>query len=161
MRRQPLLVSFNGISFDFALMRALLREEAKQLQADAGYVTEEALALTHLCDQFKCLCAQSYDILVEIWKAYPQDKKVRGLNSLDAIAQANGLEAKKMDGATAPHLWAQGRHAEVIMYNLADVIKTRHLFSMICDERPILRGDGKPITLPLPSEAQCALLNSL
>jgi|ERR1043165_5184364 hypothetical protein len=131
--RSPLLVSFNGTTFDFALMRALLRHEE---------------ALHSLCDAFKSLCAQGYDVLQEIWKAYPESKLVRGLNGLDAIAQANGLGKKAMDGATAPRLWAQGRIAEVVQYCAEDVRKTRVLFELACGDMPILRSDGKPIMLP-------------
>jgi hypothetical protein len=99
---QPLLVSFNGIGFDFPLMRALLAHDAV------------------LCERFA------------------------------ALAMANGLPRKSMDGATAPHLWAQGHYAEVIAYNVADVMKTKHLFEMACRGEPILRGNGQGIMLPRP-----------
>ena len=137
--REPLLVSFNGIGFDFALMRALLRHR------------QEATAKTNvLCDQFKLLAASSYDILAEIWAVDSKSKFVRGLNSLDAIARANGLGAKLSEGAQAPRDWQDGKIAQVVEYNVDDVLKTKALFEIVCAGKPILRGDGKPITLPVP-----------
>ena len=150
---KPLLVSFNGISFDFALMRALLRYEGRSGQAQM-FPTEAPPSenvRTLACDQFKALCTTSYDLLREIWKIDPQNKFGRGLNSLDALCQANGLPLKEMDGATAPRLWAQGRYAEVIGYNVGDVLRTKALFEMVCQGKPILRGNGLPIQLPLPA----------
>jgi Predicted 3'-5' exonuclease related to the exonuclease domain of PolB len=143
--RQPLLVSFNGIAFDFSLMRGLLRREAE--------TAEDTVSATHLvgyCDRFKTLCATSYDILDAIWQVDPARKFERGLNSLDAISKANGLGAKALDGATAPRLWAQKRYADVLNYCAADVDKTRRLFEHIVETGTILRGDGTPIHLPRP-----------
>ena len=155
--RQSLLVSFNGIGFDFPLMRNLLRQEAAVNQfpklegigrANAEYIY--AGELQALCDQFKALCTTSYDLLHEIWQVDPVRKFERGLNSLGAISVANGFGAKKMDGAKAPQLWRQGRHAEVLNYNMSDVLKTKQLFEQIVTKGQILRGDGLPILLPLP-----------
>lgn len=136
--RKPLLVSFNGIQFDFPLMRAILRNRYESLNP--------------MCNLFKHFCCTpSYDILAEIWKADPARKFEKGLNSLDAISQANGYGAKEMDVATAPRLWAQGRYAEVIGYNVSDVLKTRRLFEQIVETGQILRGDNQPITLAQPA----------
>ncbi len=145
--RRPLLVSYNGLTFDFPLMRGLLRREA-----DAGYDSqpERHAQLTALCNAFKVLCAQSYDILGEIWKADPASKRVRGLNGLDTVSQANGFGAKELDGSQAPRLWAQGRYAEVIGYCAGDVRRTRQLFEQLCETGTLCRGDAQPITLPRP-----------
>ena len=151
VERQPLLVSFNGLGFDFVLMRALLDEQAETLRREAGAVVNEAEALWALSTQFQALFTQSYDLLAEMWKVDAARKFERGLNSLDAIAQANGMDAKALDGATAPRLWAQGRYAEVIAYNVADVLKTKRLFELVCAGEPLRRGDGTSITLPLPA----------
>ena len=146
-----LLVSFNGISFDFSLMRGLLRQEADALRlSESSPDLFRSGVLVELCDRFKDLCAVSYDILAEIWRVDPERKFERGLNSLDAVAQANKLGAKAMTGAIAPRLWAEGRYAEVINYCVADVEKTRRLFEMACSGQPIVRGDGKAIVLPRP-----------
>ena len=96
------------------------------------------------------LWQRSYDILAEIWAVDPDRRFERSRNSLDAISQANGYGAKEMDGAMAPRLWAQGHHAEVINYNLGDVIKTKQLFEQIVATGEILRGDGQPILLRSP-----------
>ncbi len=146
-----LLVSFNGVSFDFSLMRGLLRQEADALrlsESDADLFRSGVLV--ELCDRFKALCEVSYDVLAEIWRVDPQGKFERGLNSLDAIAQANGLGVKTMTGAQAPRLWAEGRYAEVINYCSSDVLKTKALFEMVCHGQPILRGNGQPLVLPAP-----------
>ena len=147
--RQPILVSFNGLAFDFPLMRGLLRREADRLVAEDG---AEMLAqdLRDLCDTFKTLCATSYDILAEIWKVDPTRKFASSLNSLDAISQANGLGAKLSNGAQAPRDWQAGRVAQVIEYCLDDVWKTKALFERICAGDAILRGDGQPIRLRRP-----------
>ena len=146
---QPLLVSFNGIAFDFPLMRGLLRQCAEALNdSDPG----TAVWLEGICDAFQTLCATSYDLLAEIWQVDPARKFERGLHSLDAISQANGLGAKAMTGAQAPRLWQEGRYAEVLNYCQGDVRKTKALFELICAGKPILRGDGTPMTLPPPPQ---------
>lgn len=150
--RKPLLVGFNSIAFDFSLCRALLHDQADGRVMESSMGLDESLSqsLHALCDAFEVLCATSYDILAEIWKADPSRKFERGLNSLDVISLANGYGAKAMDGAMAPRLWAQGRYAEVIAYNVGDVLKTKALFEQICRTGQILRGDGQPILLPRP-----------
>ena len=153
VKTQPLLVSFNGISFDFPLMRGLLRRHANDLRAqEVGFGIMDAAhgELQMVCNDFKTLCDTSYDLLAEIWMVDPVHRFEHGLNSLDALSHANGLGSKAMDGATAPRLWAQGRYAEVIAHNVGDVLKTRALFEMVCAGRPPLRGDGLPIVLRNP-----------
>jgi hypothetical protein len=93
VERQPLMVSFNGIGFDFSLMRALLRQEAETFEGEAYQ------DMNWLCERFKTLAATSYDILAEIWAVDSEGKFVRGLNSLDAILAANNLGKKTGDGA--------------------------------------------------------------
>lgn len=148
---QPLLVSFNGIAFDFPLMRGLLRQQADVLRHTGDQGDQpQCKELVQCCDAFKALCATSYDILAEIWKADPARKFEPGLNSLDAISQANGLGAKLSHGAQAPRDWREGNHARVLNYCMDDVYKTKALFERICAGQPILRGDGQPITLRRP-----------
>jgi hypothetical protein len=145
VEEQPLLVSFNGLRFDFPIMRGLLRRRA-ETHAD----TVVAATLTRLCDVFKFLCARSYDILAEIWKVDSASKTRRGLNSLDALAQANGLGAKHSHGAQAPRDWAAGRWASVLNHCQDDVYKTRALFEMVLAGEPIKRSDGSALLLPRP-----------
>jgi len=133
-----LLVSFNGLTFDFPVMRTVAA--AQNVNGSTG-----------LYEDFTALCTRSYDILDKIWQVDSNNKFGRGLNGLDAIAQANGLPAKAMDGTQAPTLWRQGRYAEALNYCAADVMKTRWLFEHIVEGKPFLRGDGQPITLPAPA----------
>jgi predicted PolB exonuclease-like 3'-5' exonuclease len=143
------MVSFNGIQFDFPLMRGILR---RMLVESPLPISDPSQAdLNDLCNEFKSRAAQSYDILAEIWRVDPKRKFERGLNSLDAIAQANGLGAKLSNGAQAPRDWAAGRHADVVNYCADDIYKTMALFETICTTGQILRGDGKPIQLPIPA----------
>jgi len=134
--RQALLVSFNGASFDAPLLLAQLQDGQDSLQA--------------LSAAFYGLMLRGYDILAVVWQADAARKFARGLNSLGALSVANGLGAKEMDGALAPRLWAQGRHAEVTNYVASDVLKTKGLFELIVTQGSILRGDGLPIRLPRP-----------
>jgi hypothetical protein len=135
----PLLVSFNGIGFDFALMATLLREED---------------SLLTLADTFTAFCAGSYDLLAEIWKADPTRTFERGLNSLDALSRANGYGAKEMTGSDAPRLWAQGRYAEVLNYCQGDVLKTKALFEQVLATGSLVRGDGRVLGLVLPQHPE-------
>ena len=137
VERQPLMVSFNGIGFDFPLMRGILRQRADERANETVN-----MRLSPLCDAFKALAASSYDILAETWRADPVRKFERGLNSLDAIAQANGLGPKLSHGAQAPRDWQAGKHADVINYCQDDILKTKALFELIHDEGGYLkRGD--------------------
>lgn len=147
VERQPLMVTFNGIGFDFPLMRGLLRQkaEAKVRSTDTDAWHED---LVSLCDAFKAHCSTSYDILAEIWKVDPGRKFERGLNSLDAIAEANGLGKKLSHGVQAPRDWAAGRYADVCNYCADDVYKTKALFELIMQHGCLMRGDGQEIQLP-------------
>ena len=149
---QPLLVSFNGIAFDFPLMRALLRQEAATPMSMPPLTSHDACrerkdSLVHLCDAFKALCATSYDILAEIWASDPNGKFMRGLNSLDAILEANSLERKTGDGVMAPKLWQQGRIADVLNYCQHDVLQTKALFELICRSKGHIQRRNGPLTI--------------
>lgn len=147
---QPLLVSWGGIAFDFPLMRGLLRQRAETMNV-TGYGTSVWQGLVvSTCDTFKELCARSYDMLAELWKADPGRKFERGLNSLGAVSAANGYGAKELDGAQAPRLWAQGQYAAVLNYCAGDVWKTKALFEQVFTTGCLVRGDGTPISLPVP-----------
>ena len=134
---KPLIVGFNSIQFDLSLILALLENQAEHL---SDY---ERLQLMDLCASFRHLFSTSYDILAEIWQADPERKFERGLNSLDALARANGLGGKIGHGAQAPRDWQAGRIARVVNYCQDDVLKTVQLFEMINETHGWLkRGDG-------------------
>jgi hypothetical protein len=145
VERMPLLVSFNGIGFDFPLLRELLLHASQ-----TGFELSEAAVMAISFEALYTAPEFSYDILAEIWKVDPARKFEPGLNSLDAIAQANGLGAKLSHGAQAPRDWALGRYASVLNYCQDDVYKTKALFELIVSQGFILRGDGVAIALPSP-----------
>lgn len=144
LQRQPLMVSFNGRSFDFSLMRGLLRRDAEQAEELSRF------AMAVLCDQFKALATDSYDLLHEIWAVDAQSKFVKGLNSLDAIARANGLPGKTGDGAQAPRDWQAGKIAQVCNYCQHDVLLTKRLFELVVTHNGTLQRANGPLTLRVP-----------
>lgn len=137
---RPLLVGFNSYSFDFPLFRAILREEAEQLGVPE---------LAQLCDQFKLLCAEGYDILHEVRQVAGRSFG-RGLNSLDSLCLANSLGQKTGHGAEAPRLWQQGRYAEGMNYLQNDITLTRKLFELVLTNHGAIQRRDGPITLALP-----------
>lgn len=141
LERQPLIVSFNGVGFDSQVMAALVPEP----------VTPDGEPASDFPALWDGLWASSYDILARIWVVDPDNKFTPGLNRLGAISVANGYGAKEMDGAQAPRLWRAGHYAEVLEYCRSDVTKTKRLFEQIVQTGQLLRGDGKPIRLPLPT----------
>ena len=136
--KRPLLVSFNGIRFDFALMRAVVRHtliprDHPGMQAD----------IEEILQSFKRLASSSYDILAEIWRTDAQGKFEGGLNSLDAHCAANGLGRKTGNGAQAPRDWQAGKKAKIIAYCATDIALTVELFELIrAQEGQIMRSNG-------------------
>jgi hypothetical protein len=145
VERQALLVTFNGVSFDFVLMRGLVRQEAEHR---AG--TSEATALVQLADAFKALCALSYDLRVEMCRVDASLRYTAGVGSLDAVAVANGLTAKAISGVVCPELWRKGHYADVLNHCADDVLKTKYLFELVMQGKPVKRGDGTPLVLSMP-----------
>lgn len=141
--RQPLLVSFHGLQFDFVVMRALLRAKAEQLD-DSNRVR-----LQTLCDQFKALCTTGYDILQAVWAVAGRGSE-RGLNSLDALCTANQLGSKYGNGALAPKLWQQGEVAAVLNYCTQDILLTKALFELLLDNNGTIQRRDRPLTVALP-----------
>ena len=142
---KPLMVSFNGVAFDFPLMRAVVRHNFPPQVADEA---------EPMLQEFKALAAGSYDILAEIWRADSVGKYEKGLNSLDAIAQANNLPAKLGTGEEAPRWWAAGEHALVLNYCAHDIWLTRKLFERLQRTKGVLqRSTGSLQLLRYPDEA--------
>jgi hypothetical protein len=161
---QPLLVGFNSIGLDYVVMRGLLRRLAD------GHTQEENSAppseiwaqdLRATCDLFKVQCATSYDILAQIWIASPETKQVKGLNTLDAITQANGMPPKVSGGALIPQWWREGRYADVLEHVVDDVRKTKALFELIMRGAPLARQDGSQLLLPPPAMPDLEALHSV
>lgn len=143
VERQPLIVSFNGLMFDYVLMRALVHQRADELVGDHPDVAEQ---LRVCCYAFKDLVSSGYDILDEVWQSGGR-ACAKGVNTLDALCRANGLGEKNGDGALAPALWQKGRVASVLNYCTHDIMLTKALFEHICTHRGALMRMGGPILL--------------
>lgn len=101
----------------------------------------------------------SYDILVEIWKAAGLAPTFRSPShagyGLDAVSETNFNRKKTGHGARAPVLWQQGKIGQVVDYCLNDVMLT--LFAL---ERIIKIGGlvspktGEELKIPPPLSAQ-------
>lgn len=114
--RERLMVGFNSIPFDDAVIRAIHGDSYQP--------------------------AASYDILREVWAAaglepafeYPTHAGY-GLN---AIAHANHCPTKSGHGALAPVQWQRGEIGSVIDYCLQDVAITKRLFDKINVEQVLV-----------------------
>lgn len=147
---RPLLVSFNGIAFDFALMRAVVRHTGEPLDDD----TEKML------QAFKTwVKAESYDILAEVWRADAEGKYARGLNSLDALARANGLPPKTGNGEEAPIWWREGQHARVLNYCSHDIWLTRQLFELLAETGGVVQRSTGPLQLLRYPDSEGRIVN--
>ena len=142
VERHPLLVSFNGELFDFALMRALVRHDATL----PGHLASQR---QELCDHFKVLASRGYDLLQEVWRVAGRST-VRGLNSLEALCLANNLGQKTGNGSQAPRLWARGQIADVLNYCQHDIYLTKALFEYVLATRGVLGRRDDTITIALP-----------
>lgn len=104
---RDLLVGFNSIPFDNAVIAATLNRPA--------------------FDESRC-----YDLLREIWAAagLPAefDFKTHGGYGLDAVCEANFGTKKTGNGALAPVDWQRGEYGRVIDYCLNDIKLTKQLF---------------------------------
>ena len=139
--RQCLMVSYNGVQFDFALMRALLRHGAE---------TTNNPGIGRLCDSFKDLALRSYNILQQIWSADPERRYEPGLNSLDAVAKANQLGNKTGDGVQAPKDWQAGLYAKVVNYCCHDIYLTKHLFELLLLQQGRLQRSNGALQIESP-----------
>ena len=125
IEEQPLMVSFNGVNFDYPIIEEVLRQRA---QSDVSPDIVDKYYLHGLADSFMPLAANSYDIFAEI-RASGQAKS--GQTTLGALCEANGLGSKLSHGAQAPRDWQDGKHADVINYCSDDIYKTKALFELI------------------------------
>jgi hypothetical protein len=114
---EPLLVGFNNIAFDDAVIKAT-----------AGW-------------GFTFPGVRRYDLLVETWLAAGLDPVYQHPThdgyGLDAICQANFKEGKTGNGALAPVDWQRGNIGSVIDYCLADVRLTKMLFELPLNNLPV------------------------
>lgn len=137
---QPYIVTYNGLSFDGPVMRAILRYTGTHEQ-------ERSLALHGLCDLFKGLMLDSYDLLREIWRADPESKHRGGENRLNAVAEMNGLGSNLQGGDVIPTLWQAGNYAAVANHCQWDILTTKALFERVMAGKPLTRFGGYRLAL--------------
>lgn len=140
VEKTDLLVGFNNIAFDNAVIRACWEPLVKMPENWAD---------------------KSYDLLVEIWRCvglgpafvYPTHMGF----GLDAMCEKNFGTKKSGHGAKAPIYWQRGAIGNVIDYCLNDVRLTKQLFDAV------LRGDaikspkdGANLTLRNPNALETA-----
>jgi hypothetical protein len=113
-----------------------------------------AAALHALCDAFKAQCADSYDLLATIWASDPASQRVRGVNGLDALCQANGISGKTLASADMPGLWQAGAVATVANHCANDVYATMELFEYVMAQGYVERLGAPRVTL-LPPQRIC------
>lgn len=121
---RSVLVSFNGLNFDNRLLEA------------------HGAPVPH---------AKCYDLLAEIWRVLGKRQRGYGLHSL---AVANGVGGKTGEGATAPVLWQQGKHLQVVDYCLNDVALTLGLLELVMRDGALLDPVKQGmLRLPVPMGA--------
>lgn len=120
------LLTWNGLNFDFNILA-----EESGLGAQCG-----RLALGHVDMMFHAVCGLGHFV------------------ALQKVAEALQIPGKTagISGAEAPALWAAGRHAEVLAYNVQDVRLTLAV-AEACEQRrelPWVTRKGTIGRLPLP-----------
>ena len=150
---RPALVSFNGIDFDFVVMRGVLRRQAEVLGTTGDPEQHARAAALHaLCDAFKEQCARSYDLLATIWASDPASQRLRGVHGLEALCLANGLTGKPLASADMPGRWQAGAVATVANHCATDVYLTMALFELAMAQGYLERRGAPRVTLLPPPE---------
>lgn len=137
VERADVLVGFNNIAFDNAVIRAAWQPVVK------------------LPKNWE---AKSYDLLREIWLgaglAPEFNYKTHGGYGLDAVCEKNFGTKKSGDGALAPKMWQRGMIGNVIDYCLNDITLTKQLFDRVLMNGVIISPkDGKTISIRHPEIA--------
>ena len=123
------ILTWNGLGFDFDILA-----EESGMFAECRRLASE---MDHVDMMFHVFCKLGYPV------------------GLDRAAKGMGLAGKPkgMNGALAPHLWAEGKHQKVLDYVARDVRITLEL-AQTCEKRGRLRWitrRGSRKTMPLPS----------
>lgn len=133
MLQADLVVGFNIIDFDLPLLRATL-ERLKQPIDDARWA--------------RLVMENTYDVLADIREAIGT-KFAKGWK-LEDVARENLACQKNGDGADAPRLWQEGRHAELCTYVLQDVKVERELWRRVLEQGQLWNKPVMKEALRLP-----------
>lgn len=117
MAEADLIVGFNILDFDMPLLRATVERVR-----GAGIPQ----------DIWDVLLAKCYDVLDDIREALGT-KYAKGWR-LTNVAQENLSIDKNGDGAMAPDLWKNGKHAELCTYVIQDVKVERELWRYVLEQ---------------------------
>ena len=130
VERADIIVGFNNIPFDNAVIRATWQP------------------LVKLPENWE---AKSYDLLREIWVAAglgPEfNFKTHGGFGLDAMCEKNFGTKKSGNGALAPKMWQRGQIGNVIDYCLNDVALTKQLFDKVLADGTLQNPNGGVLTM--------------
>jgi len=126
LNEADLLVGFNSLSFDSAVLRGVSGRE---------------------------ICCPQYDILAKIWEALGRRQK--GWRLDDVAARCVGLR-KSGKGEYATALYAQRRFAELYDYCMGDVHITACVFNHIVANGWVLTPDGDQLHLDPPGTEDLA-----
>lgn len=154
VERKAMLISFNGLGFDFPLMYAIMMNKVKKDH-------ELYERVSFLAKRFEEIYKSSYDILHEVKMKSRRSHK--GLNTLNSLCEHNGIAVKSGSGKEAPELWKQRRVAQLVEYCLHDVMITKKLCETISSNEGLikreddsiqinyLKKDGKELVIAEPS----------
>jgi DEAD/DEAH box helicase domain-containing protein len=130
MAGADIVTGFNILDFDFPLLQATL----ERVKPDFKFNWDPVVY-------------NSYDILADIREALGT-KFAKGWR-LDDVAGATLTCKKNGDGALAPGLWKDGKHAELCTYVLQDVKVERELWRHVLDYGWVRNEvGGKQLELP-------------
>ena len=123
VHRKPMLISFNGIGFDFPTMNEVM---LGMVPEDHRLYEQIKYNSNRFCDIYK----DSYDIFYQI--RTKNNRSQRGLNTLDSLCRYNGINNKSGSGKEAPSLWKRRRIAQLVEYCRNDVMITKQLAEKVC-----------------------------
>jgi len=148
----PLVVGFNHIRFDYPVLLGAtgVSKLPRPVIAANGHVNVDVWpAVTDGVNGVKT----DFDLLIEVWRNMDCgpcfNPSTHGGYGLDSICELTLGRGKSGDGAHAPVLYQQGRWAELIDYNIQDVVLTRDLFRWAQEHGFVLTKTG-PVFLTDP-----------
>ncbi len=147
-----LVVGFNTVGFDWKLIRA---SWPKMFPVKLNPIPDGATVNSDGG------ISRNFDILREIWLSLGLDPnnfnpRTHGGYKLDDVAWDTIKMRKTANGALAPVMFQEGRHAELVDYCIEDVRIEKTLFEFIAQHGFCVR-DGRVIEIPFEEEFKASL----